>query len=344
MAGEEWKCHTCGLWFRSWNKREDHLWKYQHVAPQFECECCDRFFPTLQQVEVHMDSWDHWGDYEFTCDDCDRDFGSFNAREQHMEALGHTTDYDNECDTCGVVFLNKQIWKKHMDSWDHRVEVEEIDSNELKYKVDYWCSLCTRYFESEEDRVKHEAQAHFYCHDCNRYFQNANNAWMHQNSKLHRGTPIRCPFCREYYSAATALCHHLERGACPKMPDLTRKQIFQLVRSKDPDGIISKQNIDLVPTITSGHLANEYAWNGTAYECYLCHRSFRNTSSLNDHFKASHQQALYHCPNKNCRKNFNTLAAVINHLESESCGFTRFMNVQRSATNILSGDRQISFN
>ncbi|KAK8105846.1 uncharacterized protein PG998_003682 [Apiospora kogelbergensis] len=326
MDDEEFKCGTCGLWFCSWDSRKDHLWLFEHAAPEFECESCERFFPTLQQVENHMDSKGHWAEYEFGCHDCNRGFGSFNAREQHMRALGHQKSPNFECDTCGVVFPSQQILDNHMDARNHRVEVEEIDSDDLEYTFEYWCGLCTRYFETEEDRTKHEAQAHYHCGECEIYFQNANNAWMHQNSKRHRGTPIRCPFCREYYSAATALCHHLERGACSAMPDLTREQIFQLVRSKDPNGIISKENIDLRCIITSGYWSNEDVYK-VANKPWLYQEDLY----------------LYHCPNNKCDKNFTTLAGVMNHLESESCGFTRFVNVQRSAENIVSGNRMISF-
>ena len=40
---------------------------------------------------------------------------------------------------------------------------------------------------------------------------------------------------------------------------------------------------------------------------------------------------------------FRTLASVINHLESESCGFMRFETVQRKMGNVLGGDRLLTF-
>ena len=55
------------------------------------------------------------------------------------------------------------------------------------------------------------------------------------------------------------------------------------------------------------------------------------------------QQKLYHCPKHTCRKEFTTLAGIINHLESESCGFTRFDNVQRGIEGMISGNRLIGF-
>jgi hypothetical protein len=40
---------------------------------------------------------------------------------------------------------------------------------------------------------------------------------------------------------------------------------------------------------------------------------------------------------------FKTLAGVINHLESESCGFMRFEAVQGKMGNVLRGDRLLTF-
>jgi hypothetical protein len=53
------------------------------------------------------------------------------------------------------------------------------------------------------------------------------------------------------------------------------------------------------------------------------------------------QQKLYHCPK--CRKEFVTLAAIINHFESESCGYTRFSNVQTGIRGLTDGSRLLAF-
>ncbi len=55
------------------------------------------------------------------------------------------------------------------------------------------------------------------------------------------------------------------------------------------------------------------------------------------------QQALYHCPNGDCRREFKSLAAIINHFESENCGFMRFEKVQRRFKDLVSGDRLLTF-
>lgn len=55
------------------------------------------------------------------------------------------------------------------------------------------------------------------------------------------------------------------------------------------------------------------------------------------------QQSLYHCPNSRCEKEFKTLAAICNHLESESCKFARFQQVQSSFRDLISSDRLLGF-
>lgn len=40
---------------------------------------------------------------------------------------------------------------------------------------------------------------------------------------------------------------------------------------------------------------------------------------------------------------FKSLAGIINHLESESCGMMRFEQVQKKIGDIISGDRRITF-
>lgn len=56
------------------------------------------------------------------------------------------------------------------------------------------------------------------------------------------------------------------------------------------------------------------------------------------------QQNLYHCPNRRtCNKQFRTLAAAVNHLESERCGFMTFNQVQHTMGNLIGSDRRLTF-
>ena len=42
-----------------------------------------------------------------------------------------------------------------------------------------------------------------------------------------------------------------------------------------------------------------------------------------------------------CESQFKTLAAMFNHLESESCGFIKFNGVQSNVGDILAGNQRL---
>ncbi|KAK5116325.1 hypothetical protein LTR85_009297 [Meristemomyces frigidus] len=191
-----------------------------------------------------------------------------------------------------------------------------------------------------------EAAGHWenYCSDCDRRFDNANNLRMHLNSRIHRGASVDCPFCKAGYTTASGLSHHLETGSCPRARTLNRESIHRIIRERDPHGIITNKQITWNGGTTATYSATDQAWNGHYWECYMCHRDFKTTTALNQHLNSpAHQQKVYHCPNRSCSKEFVALAALFNHLESESCSFMRFENVQKHVGNVLSGNRLIAF-
>lgn len=74
-------------------------------------------------------------------------------------------------------------------------------------------------------------------------------------------------------------------------------------------------------------LATERSWNGSAYECFLCHRDFKKLVGLNDHLRSPvHEKKMYRCPPgyAGCATEFRALSALCQHVESETCGIRRF--------------------
>ncbi|KAI6445194.1 hypothetical protein PoMZ_13544 [Pyricularia oryzae] len=204
------------------------------------------------------------------------------------------------------------------------------------------CRRCYETFNNAQDRIDHEADQHAYCEDCDREFQSPNNARQHLNSRTHRGHSIQCPLCGKAYTTATGIVYHLESGSCPNAQNLSRDEVFRLVRSRDPQGVISKKLIGWTGDVE--YEATHHAWNGYGYECYLCHRVFHQIHSLSQHLNSpAHQQAYYHCPNLTCRRDFRTLASLVNHLESESCGYIRFESVQDRVPKMMHGGRLIGY-
>ncbi|KAG2421807.1 hypothetical protein HFD88_005783 [Aspergillus terreus] len=268
----------------------------------------------------------------FECETCDEQFYYKSDCEQHME------DYDHwpECETCDRVFRTQRACDQHMDALDH-------------WAVEYECDTCDRTFRSQAAADQHmRALGHYtnYCKACDRHFQNENNLRMHLNSKIHRGQSITCPFCKAHYTTASGLTHHLERGSCPNAPGLNRESIYRMVSARDPGGTITNRQIGWRDEDSGVYKATNRAFNGYLWECYICHKEFNTDTSLNQHLNSpAHKQKVYRCPNVNsvCGKQFSTLAALFGHLESESCEFIRFENVQRRVGDVVQGRGLIAF-
>ncbi|KAK2741961.1 hypothetical protein CKAH01_01388 [Colletotrichum kahawae] len=205
------------------------------------------------------------------------------------------------------------------------------------------CYSCDDYFVDSEDKQEHEAEEHLHCGPCDRDFTSWNAIQQHLNSRVHGASGIPCPFCGVERASATGLVHHLERGSCPEAP-LNRDALYLAVRRRDPNGVISKKLLEFHGSPTYSATKNSYNYRLDAYQCYICGNSYGKLNSLNQHLNSPvHQQSLYHCPNRRCGREFTTLAAAMNHLESESCGFMRFEAVQQNVGRILDSRRMIQF-
>ncbi|KAG9688323.1 hypothetical protein KCU95_g10346, partial [Aureobasidium melanogenum] len=257
-----------------------------------------------------------------------------------MTALDHW-QWPFDCETCNMRFEEEWEADDHMDEEDH-------------WSYPYACETCSLCFRSEDARDEHQDDEghyeHLHCADCDRYFQNTNNLAQHMKSRIHQGTSIICPFCKAAFVTASGVSHHLETSSCPKARNLSRDVIHQALRQRDSNGVITERLLEWHDNNTiSSTWDPKSAYNGRGYECYICHREFGSAKSLDQHVRSpAHQAPLYHCPNKNGKcggKRFPTLAALFNHLESESCGYAKFATVQSSVNGFLTGGRQklISF-
>ncbi|KAF2223081.1 Alpha/Beta hydrolase protein [Elsinoe ampelina] len=267
--------------------------------------------------------------YECDYGNCHRTFTTWHACEQHMDAKNHWV-WTYECDTCSDRFFTERSAEQHMEAKDH-------------YRYDYDCEHCNYAFRTREGRDGHEKEDHPYCEECDRYFDNAGNLRNHLNSKIHQGKKVRCPFCKADFTAASGVTHHLETSSCPKAPQLNRQVIHSELKQRDPRGVITGRYLEYNDSSLNPDWDPYTAWNGRYYECYVCHKGFDKAMSLRQHLDSpTHQSPLYHCPNKrgNCNKEFLTLGALLNHLESESCGYVKFATVRSNVNGFLSGGKQ----
>ncbi|KAK4034872.1 hypothetical protein C8A01DRAFT_48822 [Parachaetomium inaequale] len=287
----------------------------------------------------------------YECGTCGKEFyAGWQARDNHCRSTGHRAP-EFECDTCDRYFASEQSCLQHMDAKNHHFnddhESSEYSSESSDESYEEWCcDMCSEYFDTEEKCHRHEIVEHFYCSDCGRSFVNYKGIKNHLDSSLHSDRVVKCPLCTHSDANASAIAMHIERGWCPGAPNMDRDEMYRMVRSKDPKDRISRRSIfgDLAGAAPVKFAASETAWTGKGYECYFCHEKFGSLNGLNCHLNSdTHQEVLYHCPKSSCPSEFKTLAAVINHLESETCGAMRFDTVQRRIGDIVSGNRLLCF-
>ncbi|CAJ2502360.1 Uu.00g097540.m01.CDS01 [Anthostomella pinea] len=297
----------------------------------YRCQTCSARFYSKSGREEHMDDYSHW-----RCDWCDRTFRTERACDQHMITTGHMKKvFLYPCDTCNVVFRYEDDADEHMEDLDH-------------WKYPYSCdtNLTFRHEQHAYEHMEEKGRHGNYCSDCDRHFVNENALKMYMRSRTHQGTTVSCPFCKVNHVTASGLSHYLETGSCAKAPRLNRDTILRIIRERDPNGLITNKQLTYHGGggTTSTYEATDQAWNGSCWECYMCHRGFRTSHALNQHLKSSaHQQKEYHCPNRRCGKEFKALAGLFNHLESETCAFMRFENVQKQVEKVSGVNKLIAF-
>jgi hypothetical protein len=84
------------------------------------------------------------------------------------------------------------------------------------------------------------------------------------------------------------------------------------------------------------YIATELSWNGSDYECYFCHGVYRYLNQLNQHLASpKHQDKIYICRGPSCGLRFSALSGLVQHIESEKCGVSKFRAVQNAMDSML---------
>ncbi|KAH9433046.1 hypothetical protein MCOR27_003189 [Pyricularia oryzae] len=78
--------------------------------------------------------------------------------------------------------------------------------------------------------------------------------------------------------------NHLESDTCPSAQNISRDDFYRRVHSRDPQGVISKTLIDW--NGEAEYEATVHPWNGSGYECHLCHRVLQEIHNLDQHLKS----------------------------------------------------------
>ncbi|TFY60470.1 hypothetical protein EVJ58_g5131 [Rhodofomes roseus] len=202
-------------------------------------------------------------------------------------------------------------------------------------------------FDSALSLHEHNCQRHYYCPDCRLLFQSESNLRSHRHSRTHIIASILCPGkgCAKEFINSAALVFHWESGTCPSR--ITRQHLNRVITEFDKNHVITNPARMIAGGSESPTTmwATSRAWNGHAFECFLCHREHRTPESLNQHFASpAHAQKQFVCPRaySGCGAEFKTLSALCQHVESERCGVRRFKKqVQDFIGDLTSGMKRL---
>ncbi|KAF8867574.1 hypothetical protein BD779DRAFT_1397994, partial [Infundibulicybe gibba] len=224
-----------------------------------------------------------------SCYTCDRTFRSPRALQDHCEAKEHWN-----CAPCQRMFINEDALYQHLEhsSAHQDADESESESDESAYSESEddespgYCDSCNRWFIDKGSLYHHLAEnsKHNWCFLCSRDFSSETALNQHQRSKVHAiQRTFDCPLCLKPFGLPSSITQHIESG-CHK---ITRHQVTAAVHSLKVVPTISISRRLQGPTNPThsivSYSATELSFNGVAYECYLCHRTFNKLASLNSH-------------------------------------------------------------
>jgi hypothetical protein len=324
-------CTDCDINFEDDDQLHEH-----EVDDHFLCTDCNLFHNSQEELEEHIEQMHHY------CDYCVRSFPTAYALQQH------TMHKHSFCVSCNRYFNSDTARRQHwINSSAHHFCVDcnqelHSDGDLIQHRINAhnWCNSCDEAFATHDELLGHDADQHFRCIHCSKFFDNANNLRMHLNSSKHKPRSLICPMrtCNAAFTSISALIAHAESGGCRS--GVTRREIDRMVAKADLNGVITGRL--RITGLQADHqypfdnnvsyFATGRAWNGSAYECYLCHKTFRQLKDLNAHLSSPvHVGAkMYHCPPRGYGTKFNTLSGLMRHIEDESCGVRRFRFVEKA--------------
>jgi hypothetical protein len=133
-----------------------------------------------------------------------------------------------------------------------------------------------------------------------------------------------CLICDRAFKTPSAVAMHIESGC----HNITRHQVTAFVHELKvvPTTSVSRRlKGPILPSAAIMTSATQLAFNGYAYECYLCHHTFMTLERLNAHLNSpAHDADEFKCLNPACKTEFKLISGLIQHIESGSCGLVKF--------------------
>lgn len=133
------------------------------------------------------------------------------------------------------------------------------------------------------------------------------------------------------FKSASGIAFHLESGC----HQVSRHEITAAVNAMEISPSISSKSlpIEAPPTLSNAVAAPSFivalpsSFNGRAYQCHICYRSFKSLHSLTGHLNSpAHDEDQFRCPK--CKREFKLISGFIQHLESRACGLAKYKAIE----------------
>ncbi|KAF9546885.1 hypothetical protein CPC08DRAFT_823720 [Agrocybe pediades] len=326
------------------------------------CSTCNKSFDTKQGIRAHCRAKEHKEDVpcgevskrgqtiqtggKISCNVCQSQFISLAELEKHLNAVHHTIDPaivetghlafkqgssssssntrgtsvpNLKCGICGKVFKQEGALKSHAAS---RAKAHMI------WKCDK--KPCTEAFFTGAALDKHKRKKHASTNTAPQAQRASNEVNIRTpvtptppaSAFQHAEGPFECVLCAGTFELPSAVAHHLESG-CHE--HLNRHHVTVAVKSLKVIPQITVAPIDqqvLPPPPLIVHTATPSSWDGSAFKCFLCPKTFESLVRLEAHLNSpAHDAKEFKCPK--CKKKFILISALVQHLESLACGLTQ---------------------
>ncbi|KAH6910625.1 hypothetical protein BKA70DRAFT_1270977 [Coprinopsis sp. MPI-PUGE-AT-0042] len=140
-------------------------------------------------------------------------------------------------------------------------------------------------------------------------------------SIVNRHIPCRVKGCEGMFKSPSGVAHHLESNV---HQGIHRHTVTAVAQTMDivPEISLNKRDALDASTITPliSYEAKDTSYNG---------KHFRPLASLHAHLNsAAHDDDEFKCPQEKCGRQFTLISALIQHVESETCGLTDMVQIQ----------------
>ncbi|KAG8797153.1 hypothetical protein FRC16_009178 [Serendipita sp. 398] len=273
------------------------------------------------------------------CKWCQITFRDSQALQKHLKTDLKSHQYF--CQKCEYTFKSFRALKGHFEN-DSRHDAS--DQLEMASNVRAYCIHCRRQFDTASQLNGHFAKTHpdgLHCDKCDLWFRYSTNLQQHIESPVHNKRNIPCPHCSEEFKTTSGVAHHMEYKCLKRVTEavikwdvdhqITDRKYTDRIRDADSgsdsyssDGGVVTANDEGIQQVLEV-LATRETWDADlrAFVCPVshCERQFAKLNHLNQHLRSQiHRMdpSTFRCPK--CSSRFSVVSALVQHLESGSCG------------------------